>query len=289
MRRYTIGRHESSDIVVANATVSRQHAELADLGNGAFKLSDLKSTSGTHAFLDGQWVEASGIEVTADTKVGIGEHETTVRELLKLAGVEIEEATRAPALARAQPAPAVAAARAPAIAADTDPAPPPEPAVMAPAPKAAKPPKPPKPPKAAAPAGQGNKTMWLVIGGVALFVLVGVAAVATILISGGGTSTSTSTSTSSSSAPARSDQGRLVAACEKGRSANRRLCECLAKIVLAEFSGKDRELLIRIFEEGASGDPAKIAQTIQDQRDVNPVDFGRKFAAVMPRVQRECS
>ncbi len=287
MRRYTIGRHESNNIVIANPTVSRQHAELTELGGGAYRLGDLKSTSGTHAFVDGQWVEAAGVEVRPETKVGIGEHETTVRELLKLAGVvdPTEAMTQVPAMPRPlSPAPETAEAPPRAAAADK----------RAPTPKRPPPPAPPRaaPPKAAAPAaGKNRTTMWIAIGGISLLVLVGAAAVATVLLTGG---KSASTASSASGTPATvnapsGDQARFVAACQKRPGTSRGFCECFAKIVLADFTGGQRELLIRMYEEGASGDPDKIRQFVMAQREANPAEFFKKFGEAMPRVQSQCT
>lgn len=46
-RKYTIGRAPSCDIVLADKTVSRVHAELAFLENGKLLVTDCRSTHGT--------------------------------------------------------------------------------------------------------------------------------------------------------------------------------------------------------------------------------------------------
>lgn len=95
MRRYLIGRSEHNDIVVPDASVSRQHAELEEIGGGRYALRDLGSTYGMALWRDGQWVEVLEVEVIAESRVRMGGYETTPRELLALArggGVPVADA-----------------------------------------------------------------------------------------------------------------------------------------------------------------------------------------------------
>ncbi len=134
--------------------------------------------------------------------------------------------------------------------------------------------------------------MWIAIGGGAFF-FVAILAVILALAMGGGDSTTTAGPSSGApptgSAPASGDHARVVAACSKGAGTTRRQCDCLAKIVLAEFAGKERELLIRILEEGVAGDPQKMIALIQGQREINAMEFAQKLSNVMPRAARECA
>jgi hypothetical protein len=82
MRRFRIGRSESSEIVIADASVSRQHAELVELGGGRFALSDLGSSFGTHVWQNDAWIPAANTEIGADTAIRFGDFRTTVFDLL---------------------------------------------------------------------------------------------------------------------------------------------------------------------------------------------------------------
>jgi len=82
MRRYLIGRSEHNDIVVPDASVSRQHAELEELSGGRFALRDLGSTYGMALWRDGAWVEVLEVELVVDSRVRLGGYETSPRELL---------------------------------------------------------------------------------------------------------------------------------------------------------------------------------------------------------------
>lgn len=82
MRRYRIGRSETNDIVIPDASVSRQHAEAVELGDGRFTLSDLGSTFGTHVWQGQIWVAAAGTEIGADTVIRFGEFRTTLMDIL---------------------------------------------------------------------------------------------------------------------------------------------------------------------------------------------------------------
>lgn len=123
MRRLRIGRSETNDIVIPDASVSRQHAEAVELGNGRFALTDLGSTFGTQVWAGQSWVAAKETEIDADTVLRFGEFRTTLRDVLS------ETDRMAFGLSRAAPPPPV------------PPPPPPPPA----------PPAPPKAPPAAAP------------------------------------------------------------------------------------------------------------------------------------------
>ena len=106
MRRIRIGRSETNDIVIPDASVSRQHAEAEELGGGRFSLSDLGSTFGTQVWQGQGWVAAKDTEIDADTVIRFGEFRTTLRDVLS-------EADRmALGLSRAAP-PATPAAAAP--------------------------------------------------------------------------------------------------------------------------------------------------------------------------------
>lgn len=83
-----IGRIPGCDITITDTSVSRQHAELLDLGDGRFQLRDLQSTNGTYFEADGKFARVSDSAlVDRQTRVSIGDFETTIAELLDMAGV----------------------------------------------------------------------------------------------------------------------------------------------------------------------------------------------------------
>jgi len=140
MRRYKIGRSDTNEIVIADASVSRQHAELAELGGGRFTLTDLGSTYGTQVWQGQTWAPAAETEIRQDTVIRFGEFQTTLMDVLseaQRAALGLKPAAPAAPVAPSPPSPA-APVSAPAV----EPAPPPDPpkpaapiAVSAPAPK----------------------------------------------------------------------------------------------------------------------------------------------------------
>jgi len=81
--RYRIGRAETNDIVINEPTVSREHAELIELGRGFYSIRDLGSSYGTSVRQGADWSLVTAAEVRRDTPLRIGEMETTVAELLR--------------------------------------------------------------------------------------------------------------------------------------------------------------------------------------------------------------
>jgi predicted component of type VI protein secretion system len=109
MRSYRIGRADTNDIVLADSTVSREHAELAELGGGRFRIRDLGSTFGL-AIRQGQdWEKVTEAELGHDAALRIGEFETTVAELLRDSDKTVVRAKASPP----RTAPAETAPRAP--------------------------------------------------------------------------------------------------------------------------------------------------------------------------------
>jgi hypothetical protein len=83
MRRYRIGRADTNDIVLADSTVSREHAELAELGEGRYAIKDLGSTYGISIRRGAQWEKVPEAEIAHDTPFRIGDYETSADELLR--------------------------------------------------------------------------------------------------------------------------------------------------------------------------------------------------------------
>ena len=82
MNTYRVGRGESADIIVADPSVSRDHADLIEAEGGGYYLIDRDSSNGSFQMKDGGWVKLSKGYVTADEPIKLGSFETTVSGLL---------------------------------------------------------------------------------------------------------------------------------------------------------------------------------------------------------------
>jgi predicted component of type VI protein secretion system len=87
MRTFVIGRSPAADIVLADASVGRQHAELVITDDGRFHLTDCGGGDGTWravARRDGQevWERTRQSFVAAGQPLRFGSYRTTVQELL---------------------------------------------------------------------------------------------------------------------------------------------------------------------------------------------------------------
>lgn len=87
MKRITIGRNRSNDVVLGDLSVSRRHAELRADGRGRYFLIDLDSTNGTWVRDGGDWMRLRRGYVEPGERLQIGDVETTVDALLDGAGV----------------------------------------------------------------------------------------------------------------------------------------------------------------------------------------------------------
>ncbi len=83
MTRYRIGRADTNDIVLADPTVSREHAEIVQTGEGRFQVKDLGSTYGVSVMQGTEWQKVSEAELDAESPLRIGDYETTVAALLR--------------------------------------------------------------------------------------------------------------------------------------------------------------------------------------------------------------
>jgi hypothetical protein len=82
MRRIKIGRDPGNDVVLAEVSVSRHHAEAEELGGGRFRLKDLGSSGGTRIFHNGAWTDVLEAIVRRETRLQFGEYETTLGALV---------------------------------------------------------------------------------------------------------------------------------------------------------------------------------------------------------------
>jgi predicted component of type VI protein secretion system len=78
----TVGRSKDSDVVIADPSVSRQHAQLVVKSEADIVLFDCQSKFGTFVRRDGKWRAITSSPVGMDDNVRVGRHETTVRKIL---------------------------------------------------------------------------------------------------------------------------------------------------------------------------------------------------------------
>lgn len=83
MSRYRIGRADTNDVVLADPTVSREHAELVVIDGGRFQVKDLGSTYGVSVMQGTEWRKVTEAELRIESRLRIGEYETTVADLLR--------------------------------------------------------------------------------------------------------------------------------------------------------------------------------------------------------------
>jgi predicted component of type VI protein secretion system len=84
MNTYLIGRSPDCDIVLADATISRRHAELVEGADGRFFLTDRQSAAGTWSHRSGDWSQLRQAFVAPDEQLMLGRYVTSVKALLKL-------------------------------------------------------------------------------------------------------------------------------------------------------------------------------------------------------------
>lgn len=98
---YKIGRSPKSDIVLTDGSVSREHAELSDAGDGRYSIVDVGSTFGTFIMREGDWRKIKQAVIAADEPVKLGKHQTTAAQMLKFKGsLPSEPSSREPAIRR---------------------------------------------------------------------------------------------------------------------------------------------------------------------------------------------
>ncbi|MHA1538167.1 MAG: adenylate/guanylate cyclase domain-containing protein [Alphaproteobacteria bacterium] len=88
MQSYKIGRSRTCDVVLAEETISREHATITRKGDGNYEISDSGSSHGTFVEKGGVWVRVENSALIARNEVlMLGRYETSIGELL----AEIEE------------------------------------------------------------------------------------------------------------------------------------------------------------------------------------------------------
>jgi class 3 adenylate cyclase len=83
---YSVGRSTKADIMLADTSVSRNHAELETRDDGRFRVVDLESTFGTFIHRNGKWTKVSDAMLNGDDLLRLGNLETTPKKLLDTVG-----------------------------------------------------------------------------------------------------------------------------------------------------------------------------------------------------------
>ncbi|MGE5146717.1 MAG: FHA domain-containing protein [Candidatus Eiseniibacteriota bacterium] len=84
MKAYTIGRGQKADIVIAESSVSRIHAELVSTDDGRYYLTDCGSKYGTFIQRDSEWKKIRQVYVRPRDPVKLGEYQTTAAQLMDM-------------------------------------------------------------------------------------------------------------------------------------------------------------------------------------------------------------
>lgn len=85
-RSFVIGRSPYADVVLADTSVARRHAEIVTTGDGRFHLTDCAAPTGTWrrkgAGKGDTWERIRQDFVTVDEPLRLGEHDCTIQSLL---------------------------------------------------------------------------------------------------------------------------------------------------------------------------------------------------------------
>ena len=236
MATIRIGRSSSNEFVLDDATVSRSHAEIEDIGGGLYRLTDVGSSAGTFLKQGGAWSQITSAEVGPDALLRFGEAEVSLSDI-----INIDPATVAPASGsglgqRAEKGAAeISRQNAPGAGGGG----------------------------ASAPGGGGwsslspNYKIGIIVGGGVFVLLIVVALVLSLAggdggptagggrITGGGPATgggATTGGTSGNAAKARLEQVMMASCTKRGR--NETVCRCVAKNIVAGISDADAEAIV---------------------------------------------
>jgi len=84
MAKLRIGRSDINDIVLEDTSISRKHAEIEELGDGIWRLTDIGSSAGTFVKEGGQWTQISSADIESDTEVRFGEAEFHLADIVSV-------------------------------------------------------------------------------------------------------------------------------------------------------------------------------------------------------------
>lgn len=308
MRRIRIGRSETNDIVIPDASVSRQHAEAVELGGGRFSLTDLGSTFGTQAWQGQSWVAAKNTEIDADTVIRFGEFRTTLRDVLSEAdrmALGLSRAAPPPEPAAASPARSAPPANAPAAEAGTAAAPKIAPRTAAPeapaaAPSPPRPPSPERPPAERAPATRdaraaarparsaaGGKRRAMMLGLMAtggfFAVAAGVVVVALTFGDPSGAPPARDPRTATGEGPQ-----RFLETCKTNWGIEERRCRCFLAAAGPHLEPADYDDFMALVQGHVEGDSTQMESVLQQAGEKRGAPASARLSAAMKGVTRDC-
>lgn len=82
----TIGRGADCDLVLADDSVSRLHAEIEVTEEGYLAVRDLHSSNGTFLHRNEHWIRTRRVILGSQDRIRFGDHEVALGELLALFG-----------------------------------------------------------------------------------------------------------------------------------------------------------------------------------------------------------
>ena len=302
MRRLRIGRSETNDIVIPDASVSRQHAEAVELGSGRFSLTDLGSTFGTQVWAGQNWVAAKDTEIDPDTVIRFGEFRTTLRDVLS------ETDRMALGLSRTSPPPSSPppappeAPKAPAAA----PADPVQPAPQ-PAPRTTSPEAPPQPsPAPRSPAAErapvardaraaarrgrlavSGKRRALMLGLLATGAFFALAAGVVVLALMIGDPTGGDLKRDPRG-QAGEGQRRFLDACKTNWGIDERRCRCFLAAAGPHLEAADYDDFASIVQGHLEGDSTQMESVLQQAAEKRGAPASARLSAAMKGVTRDC-
>ncbi|MGH7004181.1 MAG: FHA domain-containing protein [Alphaproteobacteria bacterium] len=277
MRRYKIGRSETNEIVIADASISRQHAELAELGEGRFSLTDLGSTYGTKVWQDQGWVAAAETEIRPDTALLFGEFQTTLMDVLSAAQREtlglLPQKAPAPSAPVAAP-PFVPAA--PSVPRTEERRPPV--AEAPPSPRVAAKPR-------AMPAASRQRSMMMGLLGLGLFVGLAAVAIAVIVMFGDANPAPRPDTPGRTASEA---QARFLDSCTKEWGVEERRCRCFLAAAGPHLQDDDYDDLAEMAEAYVSGDTDRQESALQRATEKRGAPANSRLTAAFKGVVRDC-
>jgi len=226
MAKLRIGRSDTNDIVLDDTSISRKHAELEDLGGGAWRLTDIGSSAGTFVKDAGQWTQISSADIEIDTEVRFGEAEFNLADIISVDPATIRPNTASGLGQRAEQG-AMEISR------------------------EMKQPGGPKAPPSGSGGGSSSgltkNTKILLFGGGAVLALLIVIVVVVALVDGGGGSMGGGTSVTG----AKAELARMfTASCQNRGKQSTAQCECMGKAIADSLSEEEASRIVTARRDG---------------------------------------
>ena len=84
MKSFLVGRSKECEVVIADPTVSRRHAEFIVKSETEFVLVDCGSKFGTFLRHGDDWKQVTSTPVKIDDRIRLGQHETSIRTIMSV-------------------------------------------------------------------------------------------------------------------------------------------------------------------------------------------------------------